>query len=252
MAMTAYATPTTIDHATTNTGPPLRSASPDETGTISRITGLAYLGLAITGALGFMLIRGKLYVSGDAVKTAANLVEREGLARFGISLDFGAALTQALVAVSFFLLFRRVHAIAAASITVFGLMNAAALLFAAACSATALNVALDKTPASAQDALLLYRLQGSAWAVGGMFFGLWLIPMGWLVLRSAPMPRVLGWLLVAGGVGYVLSTFVNQLLPDATAVGSVLLIPSTIGEIWMIGYLLFKGISNSNTRRVPA
>jgi hypothetical protein len=145
--------------------------------------------------------------------------------------------------VLFFLPFRRVHAFAAASITAFGLLSAATLLLAAAFSATALNVALDGTATSAHDALLLYRLQGSAWEVGGLFFGLWLIPMGWLALRSAYMPRPIGWLLLAGGVGYLLSTFVTYLLPDATGLADALLAPSTIGELWMIGYLLVKGVS---------
>jgi Domain of unknown function (DUF4386) len=216
---------------------------------VGRMTGLAYFGLLICGVLGFMFIRGKLYVSGDATRTAANLVEREGLARLGIAADLGAAAAQALVAVSFFQLFRRVHAFAAATIAAFGLLNAAALLVAAAFSATALDVALDRNATSAHDALLLYRLQGSAWEVGGLFFGLWLIPMGWLVLRSTFMPRLLGGLLVAGGLGYLLSTFVNYLLPDAKGVADALLAPSTIGELWMIGHLLVKGVSNGKTRR---
>jgi hypothetical protein len=249
---TPITTPTTpIDRTVSSNATPTSIDEPDRnrTRTVARITGLAYLGLLIFGALGFMLIRGKLYVSHDAAQTAANLIEREGLARLGIAADLGAALTQALVAVSFFLLFRRVHAFAAASITAFGLMSAAALLFAAAFSATALDVALDRTAASAQDALLLYRLQGAAWAVGGLFFGLWLIPMGWLALRSAYMPRPLGWLLAAGGIGYVLSTFVTYLLPDATGIADALLAPATIGELWMIGYLLVKGVSNGNASR---
>jgi Domain of unknown function (DUF4386) len=134
--VTTYETPAAINQARAN--PRSINRSGDDTSTVQWLTGLAYLGLLITGALGFMLIRGKLYVADNAVKTAANLVEREGLARLGIALDIGAAFTQALEAMSFFLLFRRVHTIAAASITVFGLMNATALLFAAAFSATAL------------------------------------------------------------------------------------------------------------------
>ncbi len=220
----------------------------DRTRATARLTGLAYLGLLVFGPLGFMVIRGRLYVSNDAAETAANLIEREGLARLGIAADLVTALAQAVTAVLFILLFRRVHAFAAASITAFGLMSAAVLLFAAACSATALEVALDGTATSADDALLLYRLQGSAWEVGGLFFGLWLFPMGWLVLRSAYMPRPIGWLLLLGGAGYLLSTFVNYLLPDATGLADALVAPSTIGELWMIGYLLVKGVSNATSR----
>ncbi len=119
---------------------------------------------------------------------------------------------------------------------------------AAAFAATALDIALDGTATSAQNAFLLSRLQGSAWTVGGVFFGLWLLPMGWLVLRSA-MPRPLGWLLVVGGLGYVLNAFMIVLLPNANGVADALLVPSTLGELWMIGYLLVKGMSSKTSRR---
>lgn len=56
------------------------------------------------------------------------------------------------------------------------------------------------------------------------------------------MPRPLGWLLVPGGLGYVANPFVHVLLPDATGLADALLIPSTIGELWMIGYLLWRGL----------
>lgn len=65
--------------------------------------------------------------------------------------------------------------------------------------------------------------------------------MGWCVLRSAGMPRALGWVLMVGGVGYVLSAFTGYLLPDAGGVAGALVIPATIGEFWMIGYLLVRG-----------
>jgi len=203
------------------------------------LAGLAYLGLLITGALGYMLVRGELFVDGDAARTAANVVEREGLARAGVALDIGASLTQALVAVCFFGLFGRIHRSAAAAITAFGLMNSAALMIAAVFSWSALDAALD---GSADDAQLLYQLQGTVWDVGGIFFGMWLLPMGWLVLRASPMPRLLGWLLV-GGLGYVASALVLVLLPDATRVADAMLIPSTGAELWMITYLLWRGMT---------
>jgi hypothetical protein len=66
--------------------------------------------------------------------------------------------------------------------------------------------------------------------------------MGLLVLRCAGMPRLLGWLLVAGGVGYVLGAFVASLAPGAQPVADALTFPATIGEVWMIGYLLHGGV----------
>jgi hypothetical protein len=77
---------------------------------------------------------------------------------------------------------------------------------------------------------------------GALFFGLWLIPMGWLVLRSGVKPRLSGWILIAGGVGYGLSAYVTHLLPDADALANGLTVPASIGELRMIAYLLIIGV----------
>ena len=210
----------------------------------ARLTGLAYLGLAVCGLLGFLLVRQQIYVPGDAAATAANLVGQEGLARLGIAADLTVVLSQALAAVGFFALFRRVDAVAAGAVAAFGLVNAVIILVATTFSATALTVALadDGTHGDpASTALLLHELTGTAWSVGGLFFGLWLIPMGWLTARSGSMPRPLGWVLVAGGVGYVLSTYLTHVAPDLAGASSVLVVPATVGEVWMVGYLLWKG-----------
>lgn len=210
----------------------------------ARLAGISYLGLAISGILGFLLIRSRLYEAGDAVATAANLVEQEGLARGGIAADLTIVVTQAMAALYFFKLFRRVDSFAAGSLAAFGFMNSAAILVATVFSATALEVALDgsATAGGAATTLLLYELSGAAWDVGSLFFGLWLIPMGWLVLRSEFMPRQMGWILVIGGIGYMLAAYVTHLLPDLTVVADVLTVPASIGEFWMIGYLLVRGV----------
>src|SRR5688572_9202416 len=107
------------------------------------MTGLIYLGLAITGMLGFLLIRSRLFVAGDPAATMANLVEQESLARVGVALELGIVGTQALVAVWFYRLFRGVDAVAAGSIAAFGMVNAVAILSSSAMLATALEIATD-------------------------------------------------------------------------------------------------------------
>jgi hypothetical protein len=88
--------------------------------------------------------------------------------------------------------------------------------------------------------------------VGALFFGLWLIPMGWCVLRSGWMPRALGWILVGGGVGYVLSAFLRYLVPDAQVLTEALAYPASIGEFWMVGYLLIRGVRRQSPNDAPA
>ena len=207
----------------------------------ARVTGLFYLGLAVTGALGFLTVRPMIFDADDAGTTLANLVAHEPLARAGIALELLVVLTQALTAVWFYRLFRTVDGTAAGSIAAFGLVNAVAILGSAAVLATALQVATGG-PGDAGTVQLLYLVSGNLWEVGGLFFGLWLVPMGWCVLRSGWLPRPLGWVLVAGGAGYVLMTFVAYLAPGAGAVGDLLVVPATVGEVWILGYLIIFGV----------
>ena len=219
--------------------------------TIARLTGAAYLALAVTGALGFLVIRSALLVPGDPAATLQNLTEQSALAHGGVALEVLIVITQALAAWGFYALFRRDHPVAAFGVAVFGMANAAAILTSAALMSTALAVVADPSLAPGGDAAatvgLLYALSSACWTVGGVFFGLWLIPMGWFILATRRMPRVLGWLLVIGGVGYVLGAVLTVAAPQLVTVANALAMPASIGEFWMIGYLLIRGIRPSST-----
>ena len=162
----------------------------------ARTTGLFYLAFFITGILGSLVVRGQLFAADDAQATLTNLLDNEWLARVGIALELSIVLTQALTAVWFYRLFNSIDRLAAGSLTAFGLVNAVAILTSAALLATALDAATDAslTIAGGQAAMvqLLYVVSGHLWGVAALFFGLWLLPMGWLVLRSRWLPRALG------------------------------------------------------------
>lgn len=219
----------------------------DDVRRTARVTGLWYLGLAIAGAASFLVIRPMIHVSGDAAATASNIADRANLARLGVVLELTVVATQALAAVWFYKLFRELRPVAAASIAAFGLVNAVMILASAAFMSTAISVSGDASLAPAGDAAgtiqLLYEISAQCWIVGGLFFGLWLIPMGHAAVASGRLPKALGWTLIVGGVGYVLSALVAtgfawapSLLVDALA------IPASVGEFWMIGYLIFVGL----------
>ena len=212
----------------------------------ARMAGLWYLGLAITGLLGFVVLRAQWVDLGDPAGTLDRMIDRPTVARLGLALELGIVLTQAMAALAFFRLFKSVDTFRAGALAAFGLVNATVILASAAAVATALAVVgpTGNPPVSdpAGTVHVLLSLSANLWRVGGLFFGLWLIPMGLLAVQSCWMPRALGWILVIGGLGYVVSTFTLVLAPDATAVGTVLTIPATVGELWMIGYLLIRGV----------
>jgi len=214
----------------------------------ARITGVWYLMLAVSGTIGFLVFHPQVYDSPDPEKTLVNLTESESLARIRLLFELAIVASQALAAIWFYKLFRTINEWGAWSLGIWGTMNSAVIMI----SAISMGAALDIANSSAQSydnkvALiqLLAQFITNAWGVGGLFFGLWLIPMGYIVLTSNRMPPWLGRILIVGGIGYILTAFIKY-MGFANALIDSLVIPATIGEFWMIAYLLIYGIRTSN------
>lgn len=213
----------------------------------ARAAALWYLALAITGMLGFLVVRPQIYLADDAAGTLDNLVTKSGLAQLGVGLELLVVVAQALCAVWFFKLFADVNRVVAVSIMAFGLMNSVAIMASATFMASALAVAGDPALAPGEDAAgyvgILATLSENAWGTGAIFFGLWLIPMGWIAVTSRRLPAALGWFLLVGGAGYLLSALIGVTGVSSTSdQADLLTFPASVGEFWMIGYLLVKGI----------
>ena len=105
---------------------------------------------------------------------------------------------------------------------------------------------------AAVDAAFAASLQryGHGLRIASLFWGLWLLPFGWLVLRSARIPRVLGVLLMLGGIGYVVKVF-GGLMPGFadSAFARYATLPAALGEIGSCLWLLAFGARAS---RVPS
>ncbi len=215
----------------------------------ARVTGLWYFAMALVGMLGFLVIRSQIYIPGDPTSTLGNLVDKAALARSGLVLELALVVAQAMTAVWFYKLFRPLNPNAALAVAVFGMANAVAIMASAGFMATAL--ALANGPSGLVGDLtgtihLLQELSSNTWGVGAVFFGLWLIPMGHAAGGSGLMSKWLGRTLIVGGCGYLLSAFLSYGLARAPgAVVDGLTIPATIGEFWMIGYLLFARFNES-------
>jgi len=214
----------------------------------ARMAGVWYLMLGITGMAGFLLLHPRIYVADDLSKTLENLTEFETLARTRLLFEFLIVVSQALAAVWFYKLFKDIRHVAAWTLAAWGMMNAAAIMISAMAMGGAIEVA--NSAHIVNDKLVMIQIFDqfikNAWGVGSLFFGLWLLPMGYIVVSSKRMPIWLGRVLIVGGVGYILSTFIRYMGVNEPWV-DILVIPATVGEFWMIGYLLIFGIRPSNS-----
>ncbi len=87
---------------------------------------------------------------------------------------------------------------------------------------------------------LFLNLHGNGLQIAGIFWGIWLFPYGYLVFKSGFLPRILGVLLMIGGVGYLIQSFATILLPDL-AVRIVLF--TDWGELLLPLWLVIKGVN---------
>jgi hypothetical protein len=195
-----------------------------------------------------MVFHSQIYLSSDPEQTLTNLIEQESLSRVRLLFELLIVLSQALAALWFYKLFKGISDWQAWAVGIWGSINAVVIMISAIAMAGAIQIAGSAVQAF-EDKVLLIDLQGQlikhSWNVGGLFFGLWLIPMGNIIVTSKRMPVWLGRTLILGGIGYILSTLISY-MGFQHALLNVLTIPATIGEFWMIGYLLIYGIRPLN------
>ena len=190
------------------------------------------------------MLHSRIYETNDPQQTLENLVSRVSTACIRLLLELVIVASQALAAVWFYRLFRGINPWAAWAVGAFGMMNAVAIMISAMAMGAIIDIA-NATGTEVNSKLvqvqLLSQLIRHAWGVGGLFFGLWLMPMGYIVVSSRCMPVWLGRMLILGGIGYLLTTFLGYTGLKNSMI-DLLTLPATVGEFWMIGYLLLYGI----------
>lgn len=214
----------------------------------ARLAGLLYTLVAVTAPIGLIYVPGKLYVSGDAAATAERLRQAEPLMRLGMASELFHQTVEVFLVLALYALFKPVSKPLARQLAVMGLLpipivfanvlnEVAALMLA---KGEAFLQVIDRVQLDAL-AFFFLRLHGKGLQVAGVFWGLWLIPFGLLVIRCGFIPRLLGWLLLLAGLGYVLDATAVLILPQFISplgdIASVL----QMGELPIILWLLIWG-----------
>jgi hypothetical protein len=90
-------------------------------------------------------------------------------------------------------------------------------------------------------AMLFLRLHHHGVVANEIFWGLWLLPLALLVIRSGFLPRFLGYWLILNGFAYVATSFTGLLLPQYENMVSNITFPALLGEGALVLWLLIKG-----------
>jgi len=82
-----------------------------------------------------------------------------------------------------------------------------------------------------------------------LFWGLWLLPFGYLVFKSGFLPKLLGIFLMAGCFGYLINFIGGFLIPNYGDLGisRMISLPASIGEIGICLWLLIIGVRHKQT-----
>jgi hypothetical protein len=91
-------------------------------------------------------------------------------------------------------------------------------------------------------------LHSTGYLVAGVFFGVHLLILGYLVIKSELFPKVLGWLLGIAALGYLIESFGSFLIPaHADIYTMIVTVTAVVGEISFTFWLLIKGVKKVDT-----
>jgi hypothetical protein len=214
----------------------------------ARRAGLLYLAVAIIGMVGYLYLRPRFLISGDAAATARSILANEQLYRAGILIDVVGQILFIVVVLALYRLFEDVDrnqarlmvALIGTSIAAqfagFALNTAPLMLLRGEEYLAAFNRPQLEALAYASLSLSskLGELLMSLW-------GLWLFPFAVLTIRSGFLPKFLGVLLILSGVAYVVACATAIVFPARLERLNNVAFPLYFGELIVILWLAFIG-----------
>jgi hypothetical protein len=217
---------------------------------LARIAGVLYLLNGLFAGFAFGYVLAKVYVPGVAAATAANVLANSGLVRVGVVADLVQATIWVFLALVLQILLKHAHESAARAMVVLVAVGAAIVCLNDVFQFESVRIATDPSYGVALGAagssalvLLLLEIHHYGFLVAQIFFGLWLVPLGYLAHKSGMFPKALGVLLVFGGGCYLVGLLAVFLVPDyGERVNVLVTIPSAIAEVAMVLYLLVVGV----------
>lgn len=214
---------------------------------LARIAGFLHLSLIPLGVFGILYVPAILFVPGDIATTASNIAANESLFRLSIVSALLVQIVNIFVVVFLCKLLKPASKNLAVLMVIFialgvpiamlnELTNYAALLLVSGPEYSAIFA----TEQSQALASLFLDLHQHGVFIAQIFWGLWLLPMGLLVYKSGFLPRVLGVLLVIGGLGYLIDSVIFFFDPGF---GITFTEFTFLGELAFPLWLLIKGVN---------
>ena len=214
----------------------------------ARLAGVLYLVIIVAGGFAELGVRQRFLVQGDAVATTTNILANERLFRWGFAADLTAGLCVIPLIYLLYELLKDANRHVARTAIFFSLVGTAvqsaslvghlAPLILLKRGAE-LGVPIDLLRAQAYMAL---QLQSTGYAVALVFFGGTMLFRGYLIVRSAIVPRVIGVLLMIEGVAYWANSLTDFVAPGFAQAALQILMVTALAEVALCLWLLIMGV----------
>ena len=212
---------------------------------IAKIAGLLYLSMVPLGFFG-MYGHSNLIVPGDATTTVNNIMASGSLFRLSIMSALVVQIVNILLVLVLYKLLKPVSRnyallmviffLVSVPITMLNELNQFAVLLLLSGTEYLTVFETDELHALV---ILFLDLHEHGIHISGMFWGLWLFPMGYLVYKSSFLPGVLGVLLMIGFLGYVVDSVRFYFFPSFEPI----VLYTFWGELLFPLWLLIKGVN---------
>ena len=215
----------------------------------ARFAGGLYLIWVITGIYKMVYVPSQTIVAGNAAATANKILSNEFILRTGIINDLFSAAICIFLLLALYKLFEQVNkhqailmvALFFVTIPVTFIMDGFSIASLMICKGEVLKTF---ELSQRQDlAMLFLKINNYGSLTLEMFWGLWLLPFGYLACKSGFIPHLIGIFLILNGIAYIILSFVSLLFPDYQTITAQFTMPFLIlGEISITLWLLIKGI----------
>ena len=212
----------------------------------ARTAGFLYLLLVPFGFFGGEYIL-SITVPGNAVATVSNIMAHTLLFRLSVLSALITPIVTVLVALFLYKLFKSVNknqavlmvifALAALPIAMLSELNHFAVLLLLNGTEYLKVFSVDQLYS---QVMFFLDLGHYGAFIAAIFWGLWLLPLGYLIFKSNFIPKLIGILITVAGFGYLVDSVALFLLPDLNIDISQF---TFIGEVLLLLWLLIKGVN---------
>ncbi len=213
---------------------------------LARKAGICQLLAAITATFGEVIIPGKLFAVSNAAATNANILSHAALFWWGFALSIAGILFHIIWAVLLCSLLRPVskrvsQCAACVMIVACSIQALASLLYLGALVVLQNGSSLSGFSVEQLNALsfTLLKLSVNAIFVFSIFFGVWLLLIGFLIFKSTFLPRILGVLVSVAGLAWT----IYIVPPVAVQLFTFIAAASALGEIPLELWLIVRAVN---------